>query len=96
MERLGAALAVGLLTIASGAWADRLVPTERVQNRVIVRESPTSQSPDIGSLRPGESLDLRPLARESQRASSSSISSPLQLVHLLDQTTPLRAGRCRV
>ena len=58
MERLAATLAISLLAFASSAWADRVVPSERVQSRVIVRESPTSQSPDIGSLRPSESLEF--------------------------------------
>ncbi len=48
-----------LLLLASFlASADVVVPTDRVTNRVIVRAEDTSQSTDIGSLRPGEQLEF--------------------------------------
>ena len=58
MKSIIVGLVVGLLSLAPGAWADRVVPTERVRSRAVVREQPTSQSADIGSLRPGESLEF--------------------------------------
>ena len=40
------------------AWADVVVPSPDVTTRVIVRESASSQSAQIGSLVPGEQLEL--------------------------------------
>ncbi len=43
------------------AWAqagDRVVPAPDLVTRVVVREAPTSQSADLGALRPGESAEL--------------------------------------
>lgn len=47
-------LACGILS--PSAYADWVVPTDRVVNRVVVREAPTSDATDIGSLRPGQRL----------------------------------------
>lgn len=53
-----AGIEAALLAIASvSAYADWVVPTDRVTNRVVVREAPNSDSEDIGSLRPGEQLE---------------------------------------
>ena len=38
--------------------ADRIVPTDEVKTRVVVRENASGQSDDRGSLRPGESAEL--------------------------------------
>jgi competence protein ComEC len=43
--------------LSHSAYADWVVPTDRVTNRVIVREQPSSNSTDIGSLRPGQRLE---------------------------------------
>jgi endonuclease/exonuclease/phosphatase family metal-dependent hydrolase len=37
------------------AWADQVVPIDRVETRLRVREGPTSGSPVVGHLHPGES-----------------------------------------
>jgi hypothetical protein len=52
-----AALCLALLPVAAQN-ADRVVPSEDVQTRVVVRASATSQSQDRGSLKPGESAEL--------------------------------------
>jgi hypothetical protein len=45
----------GLALLAAGpAGADRVVASERVRSRVVVRASATRDSRDVGSLRPGE------------------------------------------
>jgi len=44
--------------VSTLSFADSVVPTDGVSNRVIVRADSTSQSADIGSLRPGESLEF--------------------------------------
>lgn len=44
--------------VGSAAAADRVVPTEVVTTRVVVRANASSHSDDIGSLRPGENAEL--------------------------------------
>jgi uncharacterized protein YgiM (DUF1202 family) len=47
-----------LTLCAPSAIADVVVPTADVTNRVIVRASASAQSAQVGSLQPGEQLDL--------------------------------------
>jgi competence protein ComEC len=47
-----------LLLTAGAASADVVVPSPDVTTRVIVRASPSSQSAQVGSLQPGEELEL--------------------------------------
>jgi competence protein ComEC len=42
----------------SSQTADRVTPTDEVKTRVVVRASASSQTNDVGSLRPGESAEL--------------------------------------
>jgi competence protein ComEC len=53
-----AVMAASLAVIAAPAAADTVVPSSDVTTRVIVRESASAQSAAIGSLRPGEELEL--------------------------------------
>ena len=55
---LGVVVAAVLLILPSLNWADQVVATDRVTNHVKIHELPTSQSPVVGQLRPGESLQL--------------------------------------
>ena len=45
-----------LSLVSLSVSADVVVPTDRVTNRVVVRANATSQSADVGSLKPGEQL----------------------------------------
>ena len=45
------------LVAPTTASADVVVPSDRVTSRVIVRERATSNSPDIGSLHPGDQFE---------------------------------------
>jgi len=47
-----------LSLVSFSVSADVVVPTDRVTNRVVVRAEATSQSADVGSLRPGEQLEF--------------------------------------
>ena len=47
-----------LSLVSFSVSADVVVPTDRVTNRVVVRADTTSQSADVGSLRPGEQLEF--------------------------------------
>ena len=51
-------LLAGLILAPAQALADVVVPSPDVTTRVIVRASASSQSAQIGSLRPGEQLEL--------------------------------------
>jgi beta-lactamase superfamily II metal-dependent hydrolase len=51
-------LLAGLVLTSAHALADVVVPSPDVTTRVIVRASASSQSAQIGSLRPGEQLEL--------------------------------------
>jgi Mg-chelatase subunit ChlD len=53
-------LLIGIATIAPAwtAWADGVVPSERVRSRVMVREGATAESHSVGSLQPGERAEL--------------------------------------
>lgn len=58
------ALAIGmflLCTLLAGvqAYADQVTPRERVKTRLRIRAAPTTESPIIGSLEPGETAPLR-------------------------------------
>ena len=58
---LRAALVAALCLVAAVAraqTADRVVPTDSVRTRVVVRAEPTAQSADLGSLRPGQTAEL--------------------------------------
>jgi len=50
--------ALGLMLVSSPAFADIVVPTDAVVTRVVVRAGASSQTADIGSLRPGEQAEL--------------------------------------
>jgi len=54
---LTAALAMLLYSVA-GARADTVTPTNAVTTRVVVRETASSQSNQVGSLRPGDQAEL--------------------------------------
>jgi hypothetical protein len=56
-QTLTAALALLLYSVA-GASADTVTPTNAVTTRVVVRETASSQSNQIGSLRPGDQAEL--------------------------------------
>jgi competence protein ComEC len=62
MLRWSLVLLIGILCLPPGRalaqTGDRVVPTDDVVTRVVVRAGPTSQSADRGSLRPGESAEL--------------------------------------
>lgn len=47
-----------LSLVSYSIFADVVVPTDRVTIRVVVRAEATSQSADVGSLRPGEQLEF--------------------------------------
>lgn len=47
-----------LLLFAGNALAAQVTPSERVTGQVNVREDPSSDSPVVGQLRPGEKVDL--------------------------------------
>ncbi|HYJ78633.1 MAG TPA: MBL fold metallo-hydrolase, partial [Longimicrobiaceae bacterium] len=47
-----------LLVAAAPAAADVVVPSPEVTTRVVVRAGPSSESADVGSLRPGEQAEL--------------------------------------
>jgi hypothetical protein len=51
-------LLAGLVLTSAQAMADVVVPSADVTTRVIVRASASSQSAQIGILRPGEQLEL--------------------------------------
>lgn len=44
--------------VAELAVAERVTPTDRVRNSVTIREGPSSQSAEVGRLRPGDSLEF--------------------------------------
>jgi hypothetical protein len=46
------------LALSSPGLAETVVPSDRVQSRVIVREGPSQRSLDLGGLRPGEEAEL--------------------------------------
>ena len=50
-------VAISSLSVASAGFADRVTPTDRVQNSVSVREEPSGQSTLLARLRPGETLE---------------------------------------
>ena len=50
--------ALSLVLIAVHAWADVVMPSPDVTTRVIVRESASSQSAQVGILVPGQQLEL--------------------------------------
>jgi hypothetical protein len=51
-------MALCVLFTAVSVWTDVVVPSADVTTRVIVRASASSQSAQIGSLRPAEQLEL--------------------------------------
>ncbi len=53
---LVACLALAGLCFADSVLADWVVPSDLVTMRVVLREGPSTSTPDIGSLRPGERL----------------------------------------
>ena len=54
---LSCLLCVGVLAFSNGpAQADRVTPSDRVTNHVTIRAAATSNSADLGSLSPGETL----------------------------------------
>lgn len=55
---LWALMTLAVVLIPFGAFADVVVPTADVTTRVIVRASASGQSAQVGSLRPGEQLEL--------------------------------------
>src|SRR5262245_33864956 len=56
--RVPVGIGLCLVLTAIHAWADVVVPSPDVTTRVIVRESASSQSAQIGSLLPGQQLEL--------------------------------------
>ena len=56
MRLIGLALGLALLVVAPAA-ADLVVPSQRVRSNVVVRESATSDSRAVGSLRPGDAAE---------------------------------------
>ena len=56
--RVWAGTGLCLVITAVHAWADVVVPSPDVTTRVIVRESASSQSAQVGSLVPGQQLEL--------------------------------------
>lgn len=50
--------AVGLLALSSAAIAEQVTPDDRVKTRVIIRQSPTTESAPVGRLLVGDSLEL--------------------------------------
>jgi hypothetical protein len=53
-----AIFAVALVCLSSPLFADQVVPSAEVTTRVIVRASASSQSAQVGSLEPGEQVEL--------------------------------------
>jgi hypothetical protein len=58
MNRAGALLCVVLVLVSQLAWADRVVPSNRVETRLNVRAEASSSSAIVGSLEPGDSARL--------------------------------------
>src|SRR5262245_1232918 len=56
--RVWAGTGLCLVLTVVHAWADIVVPSPDVTTRVIIRESASSQSAQIGSLVPGQQLEL--------------------------------------
>jgi hypothetical protein len=58
MNRVRGMLCVLLALVFHGAWADRVVPSNRVETQLNVRAQPSSSSAIVGALEPGDSARL--------------------------------------
>ena len=47
-----------LLVLSAGVYADRVIPSDRVESRLRVRDSATAQSPIVGHLNRWETAEL--------------------------------------
>ena len=56
--RVCVGIGVGIILTAGQTWADVVVPSADVTTRVIIRESASGQSAQVGSLVPGQQVEL--------------------------------------
>lgn len=58
MNGVRTVVCVLLALLSQLAWADRVVPSNRVESQLRVRAQPNSSSPTVGYLEPGDSAQL--------------------------------------